>query len=60
MIWRISSPGSEDDAVSPRNRRVIVVEWAGLTEAVRVLREELAVARKAAGGEPAIFPAGTP
>jgi hypothetical protein len=39
---------------------VIVVEWTGLTEAVQVLREELAVARKAAGEEPAIFSAGTP
>jgi len=34
----------------PRNRRVIVVEWAGSTEAVQALREELAVARKAADG----------
>jgi hypothetical protein len=39
---------------------VIVVERAGLTEAVQALREKLAVARKAAGGEPAIFSAGTP
>jgi hypothetical protein len=39
---------------------MIIVEWAGSTKDVRVLREELAVARKAAGGEPAIFSAGTP
>jgi len=39
---------------------VIIMEWAGLTEAVQALREELAVARKAADGEPAIFSAGTP
>jgi len=39
---------------------VIIVESAGSTKAVQVLREELAVARKAADGEPAIFSAGTP
>jgi hypothetical protein len=39
---------------------MIVVESAGSTKDVQVLREELAVARKAADGEPTIFSAGTP
>jgi hypothetical protein len=60
VISGMSSSGSEDEAVSPRNRRVIVVEWVRLTEAVQALPEELAVARKAPEGEPIMFSVGTP